>query len=72
MIRVPKPIKTALDATGLPWSIESGSRHFHIRLDGRLVGILPQGKPGDGRGLKNTLAQIRRTMKGNIDEHSRR
>lgn len=48
-----KPVKfapeleKALDATGLPWHIESGSKHFKIRLAGRMAGIIPQGVKGD-------------------------
>lgn len=38
---IPDMIREALEATGLPWSLEPGKKHQHIRLAGRLVGILP-------------------------------
>jgi hypothetical protein len=40
-------LEAALNATGLPWHIEPGSKHFQIRLSGRLAGIIPQGVKGD-------------------------
>lgn len=39
-------LKAALNETGLPWTIEPGSKHFKLRLAGRLVSIIPQGVKG--------------------------
>jgi hypothetical protein len=36
--------KDALDATGLPWSVENGSSHKKIFLSGRLVLVLPNAR----------------------------
>lgn len=60
--RIPTEIEQALDATGLGWALEKGSRHMKIKLAGRLVGILPHGSGNDAnyRTIKNSVAQIRR------------
>lgn len=56
-------IAKVLEDTGLPWSIEQGSKHRQLRLGGRLAAILHHGKnaSSDSRTIKNTVAQIRRT-----------
>lgn len=58
---VPSKVREALEAKGRPWEIVEGKRHNKIKIDGRLVGILPRtfGDEG-GRGQKNVIAQIRR------------
>lgn len=60
-MKVPPEVRSALEAKGQPWSIEEGKRHQKIKINGRLVGILPR-KPVDqgGRAQKNVIAQIRR------------
>jgi hypothetical protein len=62
---VPRVIRDELEATGLPWSVERGSRHQHVRLAGRLVGILPTCGTDEnpGRAMKNVIAGIRRKAK---------
>jgi hypothetical protein len=52
--RVPRDIKKALQATGMPWTIKIG---------GRLVGILPLGNipDADKRPILNLITQIQRT-----------
>lgn len=57
-----KRLGEALDATGLPWTIEPGTRHFKIRLAGRLCGLVPQGVKGDNspKMLAKNVKQIRR------------
>jgi len=63
MSRTPDAVIEALEATGLPYSIEPGTRHRKSIVGGRLAGILPHGA---GRGapstrtMLNTIAQIRR------------
>lgn len=59
---VPDVVREALDATGLPWTLEDGSRHTKIKLAGRLVGILNRQERDVGRGRKaqlNTVRQIK-------------
>jgi hypothetical protein len=62
-VKVPKEIQEALDATGLPWEVISGSRHFKIVLAGRMVGILGRRCVNVGRAEANTVAQIRRAAR---------
>lgn len=62
--RIPPEVKAALNATGLPWAVEMGKRHAHIRLAGKMVGVLSMGQPDEtfGRSM-NILAHIRRCAK---------
>jgi hypothetical protein len=56
-----REVLAALEETGLPWEITNGGRHAHIRVAGRLAGILPRGSGSvDQRAVKNCIAQIRR------------
>lgn len=64
-MRLPPAIEDALDATQRRWEIVMGSKHHHIRIDGRLVGILPKGSGSvDPRAVKNCISQIRKAAKG--------
>lgn len=57
-------VEDALSATGLPWSIETGSRHLKVRVAGRFVAIMPKDGGSDGyRAIKNVTAAIRRTAR---------
>lgn len=59
-----KLIKKALEETGLPWDISPGRRHLHVRLAGKLVGIMPRGSGNEsGRAVLNLRSQIRRAAK---------
>jgi hypothetical protein len=66
-MRLPDDLKTLLDASGLPWRIEDGGKHFKIMVCNRLAGILPKGPmssdPASGRAHANMMKQIRRTIK---------
>lgn len=46
-VKFDKRTEAALNATGLPWTIEPGTNHFQIRLAGRLAGLVPQGVKGE-------------------------
>lgn len=62
--KLPDKIAAALDATGLPWSVEPGS-HTKIRLNGRLVGVCSHSKNGHhDRAVKAVVSQIRRAARG--------
>lgn len=64
MTKPPKQIVDALARTGLPYHFAQGSRHIHIRLCDRIVGIIPRdGKAREGRAMKNVVCQIRRTAR---------
>lgn len=58
----PQPeVLAALEQTGLPWELTNGGKHTHIRVGGRLAGILPRGSGTvDRRVIKNCVAQIKR------------
>ena len=62
---LPREIEQELDATGLPWEITLGRKHYQVRLGGKLVGILPRGplKESNHRAIKNLRAHIRRASK---------
>ena len=61
--KLPRNIEAALEATGLPWSVEKGGQHRKIRLSGRLAATIPMCNGGcrrDSRAEKNVIAEIRR------------
>jgi hypothetical protein len=56
-------IRKALEDTGLPWHVQGGSKHWQVRLQGRLVGILPRGAHAQTCPpyvTKNFVAHVRR------------
>lgn len=54
-------IENALAACVNPTELVRGSKHWQIRVGGRLAGILPHKvKRTDQRGIKNLVSQIRR------------
>jgi hypothetical protein len=46
------------------WRIEKGGKHFKLKIDNRLVGIMSKGGQARERTMKNALAQIRRAIRG--------
>ncbi len=63
MSNVTPEVKQALDGCGLPYSLEMGKRHIHVKLMGRLVGVLPRGKTNGAiynHANKNVVSQIKR------------
>lgn len=65
--QVYREIVRHLEQTHLPFEIRDGGCHRKIYLGGRMVGILPMrarsALEGDGRAMKNVIAQIRRAAK---------
>lgn len=61
-MRLDPKVKKALEETGLPWAIETGSKHFKIRLGGRLAGTFPLGKKTEAapHANQNIIATIKR------------
>jgi hypothetical protein len=68
--RLPEEIAEALSP--LPserWRVEDGGKHYKLKIDNRLIGIMSKTNRrstadlGD-RTMRNTLAQIRRAIKG--------
>lgn len=63
-MRAPKVIVAELQRTGLPYSLEPGSKHIRIKLRDKLVGIYPlNGRAKEGRAMKNVISQIRRAAR---------
>lgn len=60
--RVHGEIVEALVTCGLPYELKTGRKHIHIKLMGRLVGILPRtgAEKTFDRSHKNVLSQIKR------------
>jgi hypothetical protein len=63
--RIPPVLRELLDETGLPWELERGSRHWHVRLAGRRISVVPTTLKLDrgGRCFENMAAQIRRSAR---------
>jgi hypothetical protein len=61
-VRVHDEIMETLSTCGLPYELKTGRKHIHIKLMGRLVGILPRSSNDKvfDRAHKNVLSQIRR------------
>lgn len=67
--RIPNWIQAVLDEAteaGLDYTIEDGSKHFKVRVAGKLAAILPKGKAlraeTDRRILLNMRANVRRVI----------
>ena len=67
--RIPNWLQAVLDEVteaGLQYTIEDGSKHFKVRVAGKLAAILPKGKAlraeTDRRVLLNMRAQMRRVI----------
>jgi hypothetical protein len=59
--KIPDKLRSVLDETGIPWALESGAKHYKIKLAGKLVGILPHSRrEPEAQDLRNTIAQVRR------------
>lgn len=55
-----------MEATGLPWQVERGSRHLKLWVADRMVGILPKDggrRTGSPNAMRNIAAQIRRAAR---------
>lgn len=61
-MRLDPALERALDETGLPWSLEKGKRHWHVRLAGRLAVVLSYGRSHAAyrRNTRNAVSHIRR------------
>ena len=64
---IPQIILEELERTGLPWRLQLGSKHHHLFVADKLIGILPRGRQSESDGERrcalNTRAQIRRLKK---------
>lgn len=68
---VEKMVRVDLEATGLPYVLEQGSRHVKVKLAGYLVGVLPMNDRNSAsheRAYLNIRSQIRRKAKELLGE----
>ena len=61
-ITIPKDIKRALNATGLPWRAEQRSRHIVLYLNSRMLTSLSRGTPSMTK-VQMVRDDIRRHMR---------
>ena len=61
-MRLDPKVRKTLEETSLPWVVETGSKHFKVRLGGRLVGVYPHGKKTEAskHANSNLIANIKR------------
>lgn len=60
-LRMDRRLTELLDASGYPWHVEPGSRHYKIRLGGRLATCYPKGTGFFC--VENALSQVKRVIK---------
>jgi hypothetical protein len=63
---LPDEMANALKASGLPWRVATGSRHYKVIVGGKFVAILPKSPTArnyHGPGHRNALANIRRAIR---------
>jgi hypothetical protein len=63
---VPKEIRRILDEAGVPWDLREGGKHRHLYVCGERVCVFPRGAQvrDAGRTLHNTIAEVRRFLRG--------
>lgn len=61
-MKIPAQLEETLNATGIPWTLEQGGKHQKVKLGGRLVAIVPNGREQTThkRSLLNAVTQVRR------------
>jgi hypothetical protein len=67
ILRLPNDVREELAKSRLPWRVEAGSRHYKLFVGPQLAAIFPKGGrhfESSGRADKNTLAQLRRIIRG--------
>lgn len=65
-MRLPSELLSELEASGIPWELEKGKKHYKLRVGGRMAGILPLNgriQTTNAVPLKNTIAQVRRAIR---------
>lgn len=57
-------LRDLLEASGLEWTVETGSRHRKVRLQGRLVLVVPlTEKRSSWQQQRNAVAALRRAIR---------
>lgn len=62
--RFPGFVEAELDATGLPWGMVPGKKHWKVTIGGRLAFVVSRGgSTKNRRQWKNAVAEIRRAAR---------
>jgi hypothetical protein len=56
-------LRRLLDECGLPWTTENGGAHTKLRIQGRLVGVIPRTKNGSRRKAANLRSAVQRKIR---------
>lgn len=58
-----------LDTAGVPWTLDTGSRHFKVRVSGVLVLVVPSDYriAGGGRNAANARACVKRFLRSYLN-----
>lgn len=74
--QVDPAIRELLDASGRSWTLEQGSKHNKLKVDGHLVLVIPHMfyRDGSGTAAKNALAAVRKHLRSvdRLEEDRRR
>lgn len=70
---IPDEILAELEASGLPYTLENGGKHYKLKICGKLATIIPKGgklrnQERFRRGLLNARAQVRRAIQERHDD----
>jgi len=63
---LPNDIHDILSSSGLPWHVETGTRHYKVILNNKFAAILPKSphaRGQDGFARRNVLAALRRAIR---------
>ena len=66
--RLPPILLKELD--GLPWTLVPGTRHWHLRINGHLVGILPHGSSKDEESSQTPVYNLRSNIRRWVRENA--
>lgn len=61
---MPREVLGLLRSSGRSWAVESGKRHHKLRVEGRLVLVLPHSSASRFRGRReaNAMSTLRRAL----------
>lgn len=63
VVRLPPELERELNATGMTWELRRGSKHYHVVLDGRVVGVLSLSPHAARRDSRNMLRNLRHHLR---------
>lgn len=67
-LKLDPKIKRLLNDAGLPWEIDLTTKHYQLRIAGRLVVTLPQNySSGPKRTQMNAVCAVRRFLRSQVN-----